>query len=145
MQLVEVIRGLGTSDATVAAVDGFAKALGKQVVHAFDAPASSSIASLQPMLNEAIFALGEGVANVRDIDTAIKLGLNHPMGAAHARRFRRARYLSGDLQGCCMRPRAIPNTGPRLCWSNMSRPGWLGRTTGKGFYDYAGEEPVPTR
>ncbi|MDB5683597.1 MAG: 3-hydroxybutyryl-CoA dehydrogenase, partial [Sphingomonas bacterium] len=80
MGLIELIRGLATSDATVKTVEAYARTLGKDVVHANDAPGFIVNRILLPMLNEACFALGEGVANVRDIDTAVKLGLNHPMG-----------------------------------------------------------------
>ncbi|RZM06387.1 MAG: 3-hydroxybutyryl-CoA dehydrogenase, partial [Sphingomonas sp.] len=80
MRPIELIRGLATSDATVAAVEAFAEKLGKQVVHANDAPGFIVNRVLMPMINEACFALGEGVAGVRDIDLACQLGLNHPMG-----------------------------------------------------------------
>src|SRR3546814_9145030 len=77
---MELIRGLATSAETVAAVEGYAQALGKKVVHANDAPGFIVNRILLPMLNEACFVLGEGIANVADIDAAVQLGLNHPMG-----------------------------------------------------------------
>jgi 3-hydroxybutyryl-CoA dehydrogenase len=80
MGLVELIRGLATADATVATVEAFGRTLGKEIVHANDAPGFIVNRVLLPMLNEACFALGEGVATIRDIDTACRLGLNHPMG-----------------------------------------------------------------
>ncbi len=119
-------------------------ALGKQVVHAFDAPGFIVNRILLPMLNEAAFALGEGVANVRDIDTAIKLGLNHPMGP-----FTLADFVGLDtcLEICKVLHSTTgdPKYRPRLCWSNMSRP-LAGAQDRQGVSnDYAGEEPVPTR
>ena len=144
MRPIELIRGLATSDATVAAVEAFAEKLGKQVVHANDAPGFIVNRVLMPMINEACFALGEGVASVRDIDLACELGLNHPMGPLTL-----ADFIGLDT--CLEITRVLfegtgdPKFRPAPVLVKYVEAGWFGRKTKRGFYDYSGVEPVPTR
>ena len=144
MGLIELIRGLATSDTTVSLVEDFARALGKQVVHANDAPGFIVNRVLMPMLNEACFALGESVASIRDIDLACQLGLNHPMGPLQL-----ADFIGLDT--CLEITRVLfegtgdPKFRPAPLLVKYVEAGWLGRKTKRGFYDYVGAEPVPTR
>jgi 3-hydroxybutyryl-CoA dehydrogenase len=144
MGLIELIRGLATSGATVAAVEAFGQSLGKAIVHANDAPGFIVNRILMPMLNEACFALGEGVATVRDIDTACQLGLNHPMGPLTL-----ADFIGLDtcLEICRVLYSGTgdPKFRPAPLLVKYVEAGWLGRKTKRGFYDYGGAEPVPTR
>ncbi|WP_375427317.1 3-hydroxyacyl-CoA dehydrogenase NAD-binding domain-containing protein [uncultured Sphingomonas sp.] len=144
MGLIELIRGLATSDATVAAVEGYAQTLGKRVVRANDAPGFIVNRVLMPMLNEACFALGEGVATIPDIDAACQLGLNHPMGPLTL-----ADFIGLDT--CLEITRVLfegtgdPKFRPAPLLIKYVEAGWMGKKAGRGFYDYAGETPVPTR
>ncbi len=144
MGLIELIRGLATSDATVAAVEAFGQSLNKRIVHANDAPGFIVNRVLMPMLNEACFALGEGVATIADIDAACQLGLNHPMGP-----FTLADFIGLDT--CLEITRVLfegtgdPKFRPAPLLVKYVEAGWYGRKVKRGFYDYTGAEPVPTR
>jgi 3-hydroxybutyryl-CoA dehydrogenase len=144
MGLIELIRGLATSGETVDIVEAYGRSLGKAIVHASDAPGFIVNRILMPMLNEACFALGEGVASIQDIDTACQLGLNHPMGPLTL-----ADFIGLDtcLEICRVLHSGTgdPKFRPAPLLVKYVEAGWLGRKVKRGFYDYSGSEPVPTR
>jgi 3-hydroxybutyryl-CoA dehydrogenase len=136
MKLVEIVSGLATSEETVQAAEGLATSLGKTVVKASDFPGFVSNRVLMPMINEAIFALMEGVADAQGIDTVMKLGMNHPMGPLTL-----ADFIGLDV---CLDIMKVlydgfrdPKYRPCPLLERMVAAGWLGRKSGRGFYRYA--------
>jgi 3-hydroxybutyryl-CoA dehydrogenase len=144
MELVELIRGIATDDSTFEASKEFVSKLGKQVAVSEDFPAFIVNRILLPMINEAIYTLYEGVGNVEAIDAAMKLGAHHPMGPLEL-----ADFIGLDT---CLSIMQVLHEGladskyrPCPLLVKYVEAGWLGRKTQRGFYDYRGAKPVPTR
>lgn len=144
MQLVELIRGIATSDETYQTLLKVVERLGKTAASAEDFPAFIVNRILMPMINEAVYTLYEGVGNVESIDRSLKLGANHPMGPLEL-----ADFIGLDTCLAIMNVlhEGLADTKYRPCplLVKYVEAGWLGRKTGRGFYDYRGEVPVPTR
>ncbi|MGY6708147.1 MAG: 3-hydroxybutyryl-CoA dehydrogenase [Rhizobiaceae bacterium] len=144
MKLVELVRGIATEDVTFEAAREFVTALDKTITVAEDFPAFIVNRILLPMINEAIYTLYEGVGTVEAIDTAMKLGANHPMGPLQL-----ADFIGLDTCLSIMQVlyEGLADSKYRPCplLVKYVEAGWLGRKAGRGFYDYRGETPVPTR
>jgi 3-hydroxybutyryl-CoA dehydrogenase len=141
---VELVRGIATGEPTFETVKNFVARLGKTATVAEDFPAFIVNRILMPMINEAIYTLYEGVGTVESIDTAMKLGANHPMGPLQL-----ADFIGLDTCLSIMQALhdGLADSKYRPCplLVKYVEAGWLGRKTQRGFYDYRGEKPVPTR
>jgi 3-hydroxybutyryl-CoA dehydrogenase len=144
MKLVEIIRGIATDVKTYDIAMRFAQSLGKTTANAEDFPAFIVNRVLVPMINEAIYTLYEGVGTVEAIDTAMRLGANHPMGPLELGDFI---GLDTVLSIMNVLHDGLADSKYRPCplLVKYVEAGWLGKKTGRGFYDYRGEKPVPTR
>lgn len=144
MKLVELIRGLATDDDTFNQVRDLAEKLGKTTATSEDFPAFIVNRILLPMINEAVYTLYEGVGNVEAIDTAMRLGANHPMGPLEL-----ADFIGLDVCLAVMQVlyEGLADSKYRPCplLVKYVEAGWYGKKAGRGFYDYSGEIPVPTR
>ncbi|WP_298305892.1 3-hydroxyacyl-CoA dehydrogenase NAD-binding domain-containing protein [uncultured Erythrobacter sp.] len=144
MGLIEVIPGLATAKSTTDSVTEFAKGLGKEVVLSQDEPGFVVNRILLPMINEAVFVLGQSTAGIEDIDKGCRLGLNHPMGPLQLADFVGLDTCL-DIINVLYRTTRDSKYRPAPLLVKYVEAGWLGRKTGRGFYDYTGEAPVPTR
>lgn len=144
MKLVEVIRGLATDDATYQAAISITKAMGKTFTNSEDFPAFIVNRILIPMINEAVYTLYEGVGSVEGIDKAMRMGANHPMGPLELADFIGLDTILSIMQ---VLNEGLADTKYRPCplLVKYVEAGWLGKKTGRGFYDYRGDVPVPTR
>jgi 3-hydroxybutyryl-CoA dehydrogenase len=144
MELVELIRGIATDEDTFRVMQEFAVSIGKIPIGAEDFPAFVVHRVLMPMINEAIYTLYEGVGTVENIDTAMRLGTHHPMGPLELADFIGLDTCLGVMQAL---HEGLADSKYRPCplLVKYVEAGWLGRKTGRGFYDYSGEKPVPTR
>nr|WP_312449293.1 3-hydroxybutyryl-CoA dehydrogenase [Brevundimonas naejangsanensis] len=144
MKLVELVRGIATSASTFEKAVGFAESLGKITTESEDFPAFIVNRILVPMMNEAVYVLYEGVGDVASIDKALKLGANHPMGPLEL-----ADFMGLDVALAIMNVlyEGLADSKYRPCplLVKYVEAGWLGKKSGRGFYDYSGETPVPTR
>jgi 3-hydroxybutyryl-CoA dehydrogenase len=144
MSLVELIRGIATDEATFRTLEAVVESLGKTSATSEDFPAFIVNRILMPMINEAVYTLYEGVGGVRSIDRAMRLGTNHPMGPLEL-----ADFIGLDTCLAIMNVlhEGLADTKYRPCplLTKYVEAGWLGRKACRGFYDYSGEEPVPTR